>query len=60
METDEVRYALRDFAIELSSALSEAEAAASSRRSESAAALIGALGKAKHAADKLVNDLETT
>jgi hypothetical protein len=57
MEADELRYALRDFAIELASVLSEAEAGA---RSGSAAAMMGALGKAKKAADKLVDNLESS
>lgn len=57
METDELRYAVRDFAIELASALSEAGDAA---RIGSAAGMMGALGKAKKAADDLVDNLETS
>ena len=48
---------LRDFAIELASALSEAGDAA---RNGSAAGMMGALGKAKKAADDLVDNLETS
>jgi hypothetical protein len=57
MEADEFRYAVRDFAIELASALSEAETAA---RNGSAAALMGALRTAKKAADDLVDNLESS